>query len=166
MNSHLRNLFFRLLNGYATLQSLRNTLQSKTLHFSSEEQIYIEELVSFLEQVRRDTYQYISDQKIENEKADIVFNNFLAALRLTQDQRLNQGPVYAMQNVALDSAWSDVTRGFNEEKEKHVTQQLDDWISLLNSLLESGNIDSSAMDSLDIMLSRFRETIDVLEQAL
>lgn len=167
MSSHLRNVMFRLLNGLTILERLREILKQGTTQLSHDDRSNIQELISFLDQVKQDTHRYVTEEKIEDSEMGSVFNNFLAALSLTQDPRLTRGPAYAVANVALDNvAWPRVIRDFSSEEERKVTQDLSSWTSSLNDVLDTNCVMQSQSDLLDKMIFRFNKTTGMLEQAL
>jgi hypothetical protein len=96
-----------------------------------------------------------------------VFNNFLAALSLTKNPRLGNGPEYAVANVALDNvAWSRTIRDFSNEEEQKITQDLSNWTSSLNEMLTYNCVTQTQSGLLNNMVLRFSITIDLLEQSL
>jgi hypothetical protein len=167
MGIYWRDLLFQLLNGLSTLKHLREQLTNGDFQLTtSEEQERVKHLIAFFEELCRDAKLYTTEAAMPESDLGIVFINFLTALTLTQDQRLTQGPAYAVQHVALDnSTWKTAIRHHSVDQEGPVFKQLNDWIVFLKALLQ-GHHSTSDRDTLDEIIFRVEKTRGLLEQAI
>jgi hypothetical protein len=96
-----------------------------------------------------------------------AFVGFLTTLSLTQDPRLTQGPLYAVQNVPLDNTvWPKTIKNFDSEHEEKALRQLDAWKQTLDKLLDENTVASEPHIDLSELTLRLEKTAIVLERAL
>ena len=168
MGSQLRSFLLQLLAGLEILRRVQESRKtSGSLQLSSEDRQRIRDLIGFLDRIGQDTHGYVTGQRMSESELGRAFVGFLTTLSLTQDSRLAQGPLYAVQNVPLDNTvWPKAIKNFDSEHEEKALRQLDNWKQTLNELLDENTVASGPHIDLSELTLRLEKTATVLERAL
>lgn len=168
MGSQLRSFLLHLLGGLEILKRIQQKRKtSGSLQLSSEDRQGIKDLVEFLDRIGQDTHRYVTGQRMSESELGSAFVGFLTTLSLTQDPRLTQGPLYAVQNVPLDNTvWPKTIKNFDSEHEEKALRQLDAWKQTLDKLLDENTVASEPHIDLSELTLRLEKTAIVLERAL